>query len=85
MFYGFFTHKAEELIDQVQKWLLRISHFCDLNSLQDDTGRALITMFMEKPSKKEYPDYYQVITDPVDMKMIEVNILMDKVLPLLVL
>lgn len=36
-------------------------------------------MFMEKPSKKEYPDYYQVITDPVDMKTIEVNILTDKV------
>lgn len=47
--------------------------------MQDDSCRSLITMFMEKPSKKEYPDYYQVITDPVDMRTIEVNILTDKV------
>ncbi|XP_076317275.1 protein polybromo isoform X4 [Tachypleus tridentatus] len=44
----------------------------------DDFGRPLITMFMEKPSKKDYPDYYKIITNPVDMKTIESNIKNDR-------
>lgn len=44
----------------------------------DGTGRSLITLFMEKPSKKDYPDYYQIITEPIDMKTIEHNIKNDK-------
>lgn len=35
---------------------------------------------MEKPSKKNYPDYYQVIAEPIDMKTIDHNIRNDKVL-----
>lgn len=31
-------------------------------------------MFMEKPSKKLYPDYYKVIQEPIDMLSIEANI-----------
>ena len=34
---------------------------------------------MEKPSKKLYPDYYQVINEPIDMKTIEINVRSDKV------
>ena len=37
-------------------------------------GRSLINIFVELPSKKEYPDYYQVISEPIDMKMIEYKI-----------
>lgn len=33
---------------------------------------------MEKPSKKLYPDYYQVIEQPIDMLTIEANIRADK-------
>lgn len=33
---------------------------------------------MEKPSKKLYPDYYEVITKPVDMLTIEANIKSEK-------
>jgi protein polybromo-1 len=33
---------------------------------------------MEKPSKKLYPDYYQVIEQPIDMLTIEANIKNDK-------
>ncbi|XP_067123626.1 protein polybromo-1 isoform X3 [Centruroides vittatus] len=46
----------------------------------DESGRPLITMFMEKPSKKDYPDYYEIITNPIDMKTIETNIKLDKYL-----
>lgn len=35
-------------------------------------------MFMEKPSKKLYPDYYQVIAEPIDMLAIEANIKVEK-------
>lgn len=35
-------------------------------------------MFMEKPSKKLYPDYYQVIAEPIDMLAIEANIKAEK-------
>ncbi|UYV65948.1 PBRM1, partial [Cordylochernes scorpioides] len=46
--------------------------------LKNDAGRNLITMFMEKPLKKDYPDYYEVITNPIDMKIIEHSIKADK-------
>lgn len=35
-------------------------------------------MFMEKPSKKSYPDYYDVISEPIDMLTIENNIRSEK-------
>ena len=37
-------------------------------------GVQVIGMFMEKPLKKEYPDYYEVITNPMDMKTINERI-----------
>ncbi|OQV22753.1 Protein polybromo-1 [Hypsibius exemplaris] len=36
--------------------------------------------FLEKPAKKEYPDYYDVITQPVDLKTLVKNVLGDKYL-----
>lgn len=33
---------------------------------------------MEKPSRKLYPDYYQVIKDPIDLLTIEANIKHEK-------
>lgn len=37
-----------------------------------------MALFMEKPSKKLYPDYYEVIQHPIDMTSIENNIKNDK-------
>jgi protein polybromo-1 len=37
-----------------------------------------VTVFLEKPSKKEYPDYYRIISDPIDMLTIEANIKNEK-------
>ncbi|XP_076003333.1 LOW QUALITY PROTEIN: protein polybromo-1-like [Genypterus blacodes] len=42
------------------------------------TGRRLCELFMVKPSKKDYPDYYKVILEPVDLRTIEHNIRSDK-------
>lgn len=36
-----------------------------------------MALFTEKPSKKLYPDYYQVIQHPIDMNTIEANIRSD--------
>ena len=33
-----------------------------------------IGVFMELPSKKDYPDYYEIISEPIDMGMIETRI-----------
>jgi protein polybromo-1 len=46
---------------------------------QDMNGRHLRAMFMGLPSKKDYPDYYQVIMEPIDMTMIDAKIKADKV------
>ncbi len=41
-------------------------------------GRQPMALFLEKPSKKLYPDYYQVIQHPCDMNTIEANIKSDR-------
>jgi len=40
----------------------------------EEGGRLIIGPFVALPSKKEYPDYYQFIKDPISMKMIEKKI-----------
>lgn len=41
-------------------------------------GRKIIENFLEKPAEKLYPDYYEIIENPIDMTMIEQNIKNDK-------
>lgn len=43
-------------------------------SREAGTSRRLCDLFMVKPSKKDYPDYYKVILEPMDLKTIEHNI-----------
>ncbi|XP_067945501.1 protein polybromo-1-like isoform X2 [Watersipora subatra] len=45
---------------------------------EDGTGRALITPFIDLPSKDDYPEYYDYITEPIDMTMIMQKISNDK-------
>jgi len=33
-----------------------------------------IGVFMEKPNKRDYPDYYEIISEPIDMNMIQEKI-----------
>ncbi|XP_028853602.1 protein polybromo-1 isoform X2 [Denticeps clupeoides] len=44
------------------------------------SNRRLCDLFMVKPSKKDYPDYYKIILEPMDLRMIEHNIRSDKYL-----
>ena len=45
----------------------------------NEHGDYLIDPFKDKPSKKMYPDYYDVIRNPIDMKTIDNNIKNDSV------
>ncbi|KRZ07951.1 Protein polybromo-1, partial [Trichinella zimbabwensis] len=45
---------------------------------RDQTGRVVAMAFMEKPSKKLYPDYYKVIPEPIDLHMIKAAIDSDR-------
>ena len=44
-----------------------------LKEYTDSTCRVLSLPFMKLPSKSEYPDYYQVIKQPIDLQMISRN------------
>ncbi|XP_078487120.1 protein polybromo-1 isoform X1 [Ciona intestinalis] len=45
---------------------------------ETDDGREMILLFLEKPSRKDYPDYYKLVVDPIDMRMIEKKIRQEK-------
>lgn len=49
-----------------------------LEAREPGTGRRLCDLFMFKPSKKDYPDYYKIILEPMDLKTVEQNIRTDK-------
>lgn len=59
----------------LKKKLLGLQRFlCDYTV----AGRRPMALFMEKPSGKLYPDYYEVIQHPIDMLTIEQNIKNDR-------
>ena len=41
-----------------------------LNARDPGTGRSLCEMFMRLPSKMQYPEYYRVITEPMDVRTV---------------
>ncbi|XP_021953815.1 protein polybromo-1 isoform X3 [Folsomia candida] len=49
-----------------------------ISDYTEPDGRSLISPFMEKPSRKMYPDYYSVINEPIDMISIKANIELEK-------
>ena len=71
------TPKARNDVDNVLRKRLRLFYRCLMDYVQDD-GRQPILVFMEKPSKKLYPDYYRVIAEPIDMVTIDSNIKNDR-------
>ncbi|CDK27880.1 unnamed protein product [Kuraishia capsulata CBS 1993] len=42
-----------------------------LNTVVDETGRTRIDLFIDLPSKKLYPDYYQLIARPVSVNVLK--------------
>uniref|UniRef100_A0A8C0BNU0 Protein polybromo-1 n=1 Tax=Buteo japonicus TaxID=224669 RepID=A0A8C0BNU0_9AVES len=62
----------------IRKQRMKILYNAVLEAREPGTGRRLCDLFMVKPSKKDYPDYYKIILEPMDLKMIEHNIRNDK-------
>ncbi|XP_068013986.1 protein polybromo-1 isoform X9 [Melanerpes formicivorus] len=62
----------------MRKQRMKILYNAVLEAREPGTGRRLCDLFMVKPSKKDYPDYYKIILEPMDLKMIEHNIRNDK-------
>nr|XP_045600014.1 protein polybromo-1-like isoform X3 [Procambarus clarkii] len=52
--------------------------FKTLMDYMTEDGRQPIVAFIEKPAKRDYPDYYEVITQPIDMETIEGKIKGDR-------
>lgn len=48
--------------------------FASVMTATDDSSRPLNLMFQLLPSKKEYPDYYDIIEHPIDLKFIATKI-----------
>jgi ATP-dependent helicase STH1/SNF2 len=46
----------------------------DSKDEEDEAPRLIIGPFVALPSKKDFPDYYTIIRDPISMKMIEKKI-----------
>ncbi|KAM5148764.1 protein polybromo-1 isoform 3-T3 [Mantella aurantiaca] len=62
----------------IRKQRMKILFSAVLEAREPGTGRRLCDLFMFKPSKKDYPDYYKIILEPMDLKTIEQNIRTDK-------
>ncbi|XP_078802847.1 polybromo 1, like isoform X2 [Oryzias latipes] len=55
----------------VKKNRMKALYAAVLEAREARTNRRLCDLFMFKPSKKDYPDYYKVILEPMDLKTIE--------------
>ena len=42
-----------------------------IKNLTNRQGRTLSSVFLTLPSKIDYPDYYEIISKPIDFKRIE--------------
>ncbi|XP_054991812.1 protein polybromo-1 isoform X15 [Sorex araneus] len=62
----------------IRKQRMKILFNVVLEAREPGSGRRLCDLFMVKPSKKDYPDYYKIILEPMDLKIIEHNIRNDK-------
>ena len=49
-----------------------------VNQYQDQDGRVLSEPFYQLPTRKELPDYYEIIKRPVDIAKIEQRIESEK-------
>ena len=58
-----------ELIREMMRVWQEVVYF------EDDEGRQLSDIFMELPSKRELPDYYQIISQPIDLKRVKNKVL----------
>ncbi|EDV22372.1 uncharacterized protein TRIADDRAFT_58909 [Trichoplax adhaerens] len=62
----------KELVEDMKKLIRTVVNYTD------STGRRLSEIFMVLPSKRDLPDYYQIIKNPIDIKKIKERINMHR-------
>ncbi|XP_076123790.1 protein polybromo-1 [Alosa pseudoharengus] len=67
------SHKKNTKKNRMKVLFATVTEVREMN-----TGRRLCDLFMVKPSKKDYPDYYKIILEPMDLRTIDHNIRSDK-------
>lgn len=65
------SSSAKKPFSALKKKLLNLLRYLTNYTI---SGRHPMTLFMEKPSKKLYPDYYEVIRSPIDLNTIKTNV-----------
>ena len=45
-----------------------------ITAAKDNDGRQIASIFFVKPNPEQYPDYYEVIREPIDLKTIDMKI-----------
>ena len=56
------------------KWMSFMYSNIFFHRYKDEDGRVLSEPFMKLPTRKELPDYYEVIRRPVDISKIQAKI-----------
>lgn len=69
MFFFFLSHKKN-----FKKNRMKALYAAVTEAKEAGLNRRLCDLFMVKPSKKDYPNYYNVILEPMDLKTIKHNI-----------
>ncbi|TSV54868.1 Protein polybromo-1 [Bagarius yarrelli] len=72
------TTKCKRYKKKTKKNRLKSLYQAVTEAREDGTGRRLCDLFMVKPSKKDYPDYYKIILEPMDLRIIDHNIRADR-------
>ncbi|KAM9443718.1 protein polybromo-1 isoform 2-T3 [Clarias gariepinus] len=72
------TTKRKSYKKNTKKNRLRSLYQAVTEARELGTGRRLCDLFMVKPSKKDYPDYYKIILEPMDLRTIDHNIRADR-------
>ncbi|XP_036415277.1 protein polybromo-1 isoform X3 [Colossoma macropomum] len=67
------SHKKNTKKNRMKALYLAVTEARELGS-----GRRLCDLFMVKPSKKDYPDYYKIILEPMDLRTIDHNVRADR-------
>uniref|UniRef100_A0A3B4C7W0 Protein polybromo-1 n=1 Tax=Pygocentrus nattereri TaxID=42514 RepID=A0A3B4C7W0_PYGNA len=67
------SHKKNTKKNRMKALYLAVTEAREVGS-----GRRLCDLFMVKPSKKDYPDYYKIILEPMDLRTIDHNIRADR-------
>ena len=64
-----YSRKPEDPSEQLTKRLRTL--YSSIHQWKNADGAQPIGVFLEKPSRKDYPDYYDIISDPISMNEID--------------